>query len=220
MANEGQSPYLSNQETVEKIYGYLQSGQIDSSKAYLIGLGDDKVVIQTWMNVQCDINNVKKDPKASAEIGQVGVDYSLEKGFKLPAAMMLHNISAFFMPDFDEGVDPENLPLIISAATQQLTLRREIPQPGPLMWSLWDLGIAELAAGNASDAIKTLEEGIKVADEQDDKDGAAWCRIFIGKAKVKYLPELIDEGKNDMQEAAMSFRKLVRIGKRKNLLRY
>ena len=199
MANEGHGSYLSDEETVNKIYDYLQQDQIDSATAYFKDLGDDKIVIQAWVNVQCDINNVRHDPKASARIGLAGVDYCLEKGYKLPAAMMLHNVSAFFTPDWDENVDPET---ILDAARRQVPIRREIPQPGPLTWALWDLGMAELIAGNAVEAIKSFEEGEKRALEQDDRDSAAWCRIFIGKAKVKHISDLKAEGEREMLDAA------------------
>ncbi|MCF7810890.1 hypothetical protein K9N50_07865 [bacterium] len=202
MAHEDEGQYLSDKETVDNIYGFIQQGRLDSATAFLKGLGEDKVVITTWINVQCDINNVMKDPMASARIGQAGVDYSLEKGHKLPAAMMLHNISSFFMPNWDVGVDPLALPVILDAAKHQVQLRKEIPQPGPLMWAYWDLGMAELVNGNCEIAIERFNEGIKVAQEQGDKDGEAWCKIFVGKAKIICTPELIDEGQDEMREAA------------------
>jgi len=70
------------------------------------------------------------------------------------------------------------------------------------MWAYWDLGMAELVSGNSTEAIEMFNAGIKTAQEQDDKDGEAWCKIFIGKAKIKYTPELIDEGQKEMREAA------------------
>jgi hypothetical protein len=175
---------------------------LDSATAHIKNLGDDQTIAQTWVNVQCDINNIKHDPKLSAMIGNAGVDFMLEKGFKIGAAMLLHNISAFFMPEFDENVDPSAIPTILDAARRQIPLRQEVGQPGPLMWAYWDLGLAELAAGNASDAIKALQEGVKIAQEQQDNNAAAWCRIFIGKAMVKYQPESKSEGESLMREAA------------------
>lgn len=206
MAHEGEGNYLSDSATVNKIYGYLEHNQLDSAIAHIKGLGDDKTVAQTWINIQCDINNVKQDPKLSAVIGNAGVDFMLDKGFKVGAAVMLHNIFAFFTQNFDEKVDPEAIPFILDASRRQVPLRREAGQPGPLMWAHWDLGIAELAAGNANEAIQTLEEGVKIAKEQDDKNGAAWCEIFIGKAKVKYLPELKAQSEAQMRNAAQIIR--------------
>ena len=120
MAHEGEGNYLSDSATVSKIYGYLENNQLDSAIAHIKGLGDDQTVAQTWVNVQCDINNIKQDPKLSAEIGQAGVDFMLEKGFKGGAAMMLHNISAFFMPEWDENVDEDAIPIIVDAARRQI----------------------------------------------------------------------------------------------------
>ena len=202
MAQEKKN-YLSDAATVDKIYSLIKSSQVDSAAEYLKGLGDDKVIIQTWIAVQCDINNIKNDPRASAELGWKGVKYSLEKGYKMPAAMMLHNISAFFMPSFDEGVDPEAATMILDAALQQVPLRREIGQPVPLMWALWDLGLAQLVSGNYSEAISSFEKGVNIAGELDDREAEAWCNIFIGKCKYQHFPELKAEGERTMRDAAV-----------------
>ncbi|MBT3234235.1 MAG: hypothetical protein HN356_15665 [Calditrichaeota bacterium] len=204
MADEGHEhgQYLTDEAMVEKVYSYLASDKLDSAVAYLKGLGDDNIVVNKWVGVQCDINNVKKDPRLSAMIGQAGVDYCIGKDYKLPAAMMLHNISAFFLPKFDEGVLAEDIPTILEAAKQQVILRREIKQDDPLMWALWDEGVAQLAAGNAVDAIVQLEEGVSIAQQKKDKNGEAWCCIFIGKAKYKYTPSQKEEGRKEMLAAA------------------
>ena len=204
MAVEGHEhgQYLSDEVTVEKVYSYLTSGNLDSAVAYIKGLGEDNVVVNTWVNVQCDINSVHKDPRMSAEIGRAGVDYCIDKDYKLPAAMMLHNISAFFMPKFDEGVAPADIPTILEAAQRQVILRRLIKQDDPLMWALWDEGVAMLAAGNAVEAIMQLEEGVSIAQKNEDKDGEAWCCMFIGKAKFKYTPSQKEEGRKEMLGAA------------------
>ena len=201
LADEGQPSYLSSDETVERVYAHLNKGDLVAASEYLQGLGDDKQVVQTWINVQCDINNIKQNAHASAEIGLAGVDYCLERGYKIPAAIMLHNISAFFMPNFDEGVDPAYLPIILNAARRQVSLRREINQPEPLAWALWDLGLAELAASNAEAAIRALEEGEKIDNDNGDRDAAAWCRLFIGKTRSKLIPNDKTQGKQDMREA-------------------
>ena len=204
MADEGHEhgQYLSDEATVEKIYSLLTSDNLDSAVAYLKGLGEDKIVVNTWIGVQCDINNVKKDPRISAVIGQAGVEYCIDKDYKLPAAMLLHNISAFFMPKFDEGVAPADISTILEAAKRQVILRRQIKQDGPLMWALWDEGLAKLAAGDAVGAIVQLEEGVSIAQKNEDKDGEAWCCMFIGKAKYKHTPSQKEEGKKEMLAAA------------------
>jgi hypothetical protein len=204
MADEGQGNYLSDSATVNTIYGYLEDNQLDSAVAHIKGLGDDQTVAQTWINVQCDINNIKQDPKLSAQIGNAGVDFMMEKGFKGGAAMLLHNISAFFMPEWDENVDAAAIPIIVDAARRQIPLRQERAeeQPGPLMWAYWDLGMAELVAGNAEGAITAFSEGVKVADKQGDANGAAWCNIFMGKTKVKLVPDQKADGETMMRDAA------------------
>ena len=202
MADESHGKYLTDEATVEKIYGYLKSGELDSAVSYLKGLGEDKVVVNTWVGVQCDINNVKGDARMSGEMGRAGADYCIEKDYKLPAAMMLHNISAFLMPNFDVGVKLADIPTALEAAKRQVILRRQIKQDGPLMWALWDEGLAHLAAREPDEAIKFLTEGTELAMKMEDKDGEARCRIFIGKAKVKFMPDKKAEGEKEMLDAA------------------
>jgi len=58
------------------------------------------------------------------------------------------------------------------------------------------------AAGNITESRGAFEEGEKLALEQNDRNCAAWCRIFIGKAKVKRLPDLKEQGRQEMLDAA------------------
>ena len=194
--------YRSRPEVVEKIYGYIQVGQRDSVRAYFQSLKDAKTAARAWIDVQCDINNVRQDPCASARIGLDGVEYCLSVGEKRSAAILLHNIVAFFQPDFSRAPDSADLPVMLSAARRQVPLRRELGQDAPLMWALWDLGTAELAAGNVNEALAALEEGERMAVTLGDDNAGAWCRIMMGKGKVKYLPERRAEGERDIREAA------------------
>ena len=199
--SHGKGSYLSDKETVDEVYALLQSGDIDAVKAYFKGLGEDKVLVPKWIHVQCDINNICHDPMASQRLAQPGIEYCISKGHKVQAAMMLHNVSAFFMPEFDVNVDPEGAKIAVDAARRQLPISRELGDVGPLMWSMWDLGLAELVVGNADVAIKVLTEGEELAIKSNDSDGAAWCKIFIGKAKVLYKQDLKNEGLQDMTYA-------------------
>ena len=151
--------------------------------------------------MQCESNNVKHDPNLSAAIARPGIDYVLGKGYKKPAAMFLHNIGAFFMPNFDEGVSTADAQVAVEAARQQVPLRKEIGDEGPLMWAYWDLGCAELAAGNFQESLEAFKEGEKLAGTQEGT-GGAWCRIFTGKIKIKYMPELKEQGVAEMLAAA------------------
>lgn len=198
----GEGKYLSVKETVEKVYSMVKENDIQAVDAYFKSLGEDKIVVNTWIQVQCDINNVKKDPEASAKVGNLGIAYCMLKNYRVPAAMMLHNVSAFFMPDWDENIDSNAIPTIVEAARKQVPLREEIGDNGPLIWAYWDLGMAELVAGNVVESSDAFEKGLVLADETNDPDSAAWCLLFLGKLKIKYLPEEKSEGQKDMLNAA------------------
>lgn len=200
--NHGQSEYLTDQATVDTVYALLQTGDKDKVSEYFKSLGEDQIVVNTWIKAQCDINNIKGDPKLSEIVGRTGIEYCLEKKYAVPAAMMLHNISSFYMPDFDENIIPEALPVVLEVTEQEVELRRKIGEEGPLLWALWSQGLANLANDKADEAIRILEQSKQMAVKADDKDAAAWCDLFIGKAKIKHQPENVDEGKQQMLEAA------------------
>ncbi len=191
---------------VETVYSLLRNNRTESAAEYIKSLGDENTVIRIWLDIQHDIFNVKDDARASALIGRIGAEYAAEKGYQRTAAVMLHNICSFLMPNFDEGVDSEVLPIVIEAGRRQVELRREIRHKSRLVWALWDLGLAELAADHATEAIEALSEGEKLALDNGEMKASAWCRIFKGKAMVKYKPELEFEGARDMLEAAKVIR--------------
>ncbi len=192
---------------VDTVYSLVRNDQMDSAVRFIKGLGDENSVVRIWLDIQRDIFSVKRDAHASAAIGRIGAEYAVEKGYIRTAAVMLHNICSFMMPEFDEGIDAEDHQAIIDAARRQVELRRRIRYKSKLVWALWDLGIARLSAGHADEAIKALSEGEKLSLDQDEAKAAAWCRIFIGKTKVKYMPDREFEGERDMLEAARIIRK-------------
>jgi hypothetical protein len=198
--------YLTDESTVEKIYSFLKKDQLDQAVAFLTGLGEDHEVLKVWIGVQCDIHNIKGDPYLSEKIARPGVDFALQRGHKTPAAMLLHNISAFYMQQFDESVDISAIPRVIQAAEQQVSLRRQLDNQASLGWSLWDLGLALLASGDASSAIVALEEALQVHERSHDQYDAEWARLFIGKTYIRYYPEKKQAGIDMMLIAAAVIR--------------
>jgi hypothetical protein len=193
--------YLSDPATVDRVHALIQAGQTDSAAALIRGLGDDKTVAQAFINIQCDLNNMKGDPDGSAKIGWAGADFCRGKSFKVAEAMLLHNIGAIFAPDFRVQPGPGEVRQMLEAARRQLALRREVGDAGPLMWALWDLGLAELTGGNGAAAMEALAEGAAMAREQEDRDAEAWCNILAGKAKCLHSPGLKDEGERELRAA-------------------
>ncbi len=184
-----------------KIYSYLKSGDIVAATDYFLNLGDDKTILKCWGGVQCDINNIKKDPHASEIIGREAVKFALSKGFKTSAAMFLHNISSFHMPNWDEGVDPKVIPGIIEIASQQVELREQLDDKNALGWAYWDHGMTLLVGEKYADAIALFNKSVGVAKSLDDANLAAWSNLFIWKAIIKSSPARFAEGESIMREA-------------------
>ncbi len=199
--SDDHSQYLTDEVTVETIYSHLKNGDVPSATAFLISFGDDKTVMKTWIGVQCDINNVKKDPYASEKIAREGVKFALARDYKTGAAMMLHNISSFHLPNWDEGVDPNVIPGIIEVATLQVNLREQLEDKNSLGWAYWDQGIALLAGLKTSEAINGFKKSVEVAESIGDRDLAAWANLFIGKSMIKENPSIRHEGENVMRQA-------------------
>lgn len=194
--------FLTSESLTEEIYQLVVLGNLQQAVEVLEKQGDSTKVMQTWIGVQCDINNVKKDPVASERIAWLGVAYAHKFNFKRGAAILLHNISAFHMPNWDEDVNPAVIPSVVKAATEQVALRREIDDVPSFAWSWWDLGMAQLIAGNRTAALEAFTEGKQVFIGASDKDGAAWCDLFIGKAMLKLAPTEPEKGKAVMKDAA------------------
>lgn len=199
---------LSDEATVETIYSLLKSGNAVGAVTHLKGLGDDRTVLKTWIGVQCDINNIKGDPDLSEMIARPGIEFALERGLKPQAAMMLHNISAFHMPNFDEGVTPTVIPGIVAAAAKQVELREQLDDKRSLGWAYWDYGMTLLAAGRPAEAVAALENATAVAEGLGDKDAAAWARLFIGKTNVRHVPARREEGLALMKSSAATIREV------------
>ena len=200
--SEHHQQYLTDVATVESIYNYVKDNDLAGAISVIHQKGDDQAVMTAWIGVQCDINNVKGDPYSSEEFARAGVDFALSKGFKRGAAILLHNITSFHMPNFDEGVDPGVLETNIAFATQQVELREQLDDKPSLAWSYWDKGTALMAAKRFQEAITEFKKSIEMAKTLSDRDLAAWSEIFIGKALVKIQPMNRAEGEKMMREAA------------------
>lgn len=206
--SEGKSQYLTDESTLSKIYTCLTDNNLAAAVGYLKGIGDDATVMKTWIGIQCDINNIKKDPYASELIAWEGVNFALTKGYKTGAAILLHNISSFHMPNFDEGVDATVIPKIIEASAKQVEIREQLEDKPSLAWAYWDHGLALLAGSEPVKAALVLQKTVEIAGQLNDPDLAAWANLFIGKAIVKSGPEHQAEGSQKMQQAADIIRKV------------
>jgi len=202
------SQYLTDGPTTEHIYSLLLADRLDDAIGYIKGLGDAQSVTRSWIGLQCDINNVKGDPYLSEKLARPGVEYALENGLKTGAAILLHNIFAFHTQNWDETVDPKVIPVILSASRQQVNLRRELTDQGGFGWALWDLGMSEMIAGNFKEALAAFKEADAVHLRNNDPDGAAWSRLFRGKALIRFDQEQLEEGRKIMLASAASIREI------------
>ena len=191
---------------VDTVYTLIQSGRLQRAVDIVKSSKESDSIVRSWLDIQHAIYEIKSDAQTAALFGKIGAEYAVENGYLRTAALMYHNICSFLMPDFDEGVSREDLVMVLQAAQRQVELRRKIKHSSRLIWALWDLGIANLAAGDSQAALVALSEGERIALEIDDPKAAAWCRIFIGKTKVKHFQDLQFEGEREMLKAAKVIR--------------
>lgn len=196
--------FRTNEEFANSIHAFIQSGDLHLAANAIKSSGDPEVAATNWIGVQCDINNVFKDVNSSEQIAWLGVSFSIENGMTKKAASLLHNISAFYTPDWDAPVDPAVAAVVLKAAQQQVPLRRELSAGGedlgPLGWGLWDLGMAQLINGLFESAIESFQESIEVHNRISNRNGAAWSQLFQGKAMLRQT--LHDQGIVLIQSAA------------------
>ena len=196
----------SSADLINTVYALISDGELLKAADLVRGTSSSDAVVRLWLDLQHSIFELKEDARAAALFGELGARYAEENGYLRSAALFYHNICSFLMPDFDEEIQPQDLDLVLKAARLQVELRRKINHRSRLVWALWDLGIAKLAGGNHQAAIAALVEGEQLALKDGDKKAAAWCRIFIGKAKIKYRPEKQFEGEREMLQAAKTIR--------------
>jgi hypothetical protein len=197
---EGKTPYLTDKETTDLLYGLLRADRLDEAVERLKAAGDPPSVLKRWIGAQCDIHNIMGDARLSEVLARPGVEFALDHGLKREAAVLLHNIFAFYTQAWDEGVDPAVAPRIVDASRLQVSLRRELPDRGSYGWALWDLGMSELVAANLEASFAAFEDAERVHRELGDEDSAAWARLFHGKGLLRQGREA--DGREMMTSAA------------------
>lgn len=193
-------------EILNQVITLLEEGKEEEAEDYMNELGDDKTVLKYYTELGIDLHHAGKLDQ-SMQVNQLGVKAALEKGDKKAAAIMLHNIAAFCAPEFDENVTEECQKAGIDAAQKALELRKELGEKGPLAWAHWDMGLYHLIKKDADQASKQFLECIKVAEEANDTVTIAWGKVFVGKTKLKLIPEKREEGLKDLEEAKAIFEK-------------
>lgn len=201
------STYRTDSASVQVVYQLVKEDNIPGAIAFITSsiLTEDQNeqqgasspledVMKFWIGLQCDINNIEKDVAASEKLAWAGVDYGLRNGMNRQTAVLLHNIFAFYAPNWDEGVDPMVIPRLVDASEKQVYLRKDLVDRGSYGWALWDLGMAYLISGDLIRAIHQFDEAIAVhrgnidgipAATKESENSANWAILFKGKAKFK-----------------------------------
>jgi hypothetical protein len=202
----GQEHEEKKKEILNQVITLLEEGDEEEAEDYMNDLGDDKTVLKYYTELGIDLHRAGKLDQ-SMQVNQLGVQAALKKGDKKAAAVMLHNIAAFCAPEFDENVTEKCQKVGFDAAQKALGLRRELGEKGPLAWAHWDLGLYYLIKNDPDGASRQFLECIKVAEEANDTLNIAWGKVFLGKTKLKLIPEKREEGLKDLEEAKAIFEK-------------
>jgi tetratricopeptide (TPR) repeat protein len=202
----GQAQEEKKKEILNQVITLLEEGREEEAEDYMNDLGDDKTVLNSYIELGIDLHHAGKLDQ-SMQINQLGVKAAFKKGNKKAAAIMLHNIAAFCAPEFDEKVTEKCQKNGFDAAQKALELRKELGEKGPLAWAYWDMGLYYLIKKDADHATQHFLECIKVAEEANDPLNVAWGKVFLGKTKLKLIPERKEEGLKDLKEAKAIFEK-------------
>ena len=193
-------------EILNQVVTLLDEGKEEEAEDFMNDLGDDKTVLKYYTELGIDLHHAGKLDQ-SVQINQLGVKAALKKGNKKAAAVMLHNIAAFCAPEFDENVTEKCEEVGFDAAQKALELRKELGEKVPLAWAHWDMGLYYLIKKDAELTTQHFLECIKVAEEANEPVHAAWGKVFLGKTKLKLIPEKKEEGLKDLKEAKAIFEK-------------
>ena len=137
------------------------------------------------------------------------IDYALEKGDKLTAGKLNHNVASFCLPNMDDGVDERLIEPAYKTAVKDLEIREEIGEKVPMLWAKWLVGVAEFVKGDVEKSINTLEETVKQAlEDPEDKSIEAWSKLMIGKFYFKSYTAKRDLAIEILEEVREKFKKL------------
>jgi len=184
----------------EKAIKMVKNSKTDEIIPFIVSKFDDeKEGLKALISVQTQMKDigggyppVGEQIKTIDEIisySEKAIDYALEKGNKLTAGILNHNVASFCFPNMDEGVDERLIEPGYIAAINDYKLRKEIDDLIPLLWAKWLLGVAEFIKGDTEKGINTLEETAKTASiDEKTKSIESWSKLMIGKFYFKSDP--------------------------------
>ena len=157
---------------------------------------EEKDVLKNLISIQIQMKEIGGGyPPVGKQISTIdeiitysdlAIDYALEKGDKLTAGKLNHNVASFCLPNMDDGVDKRLIVPAYRTAVKDLEIREEIGEKVPMLWARWLVGVAEFVKGDIEKSISTLEETIKQAlEEPVDKSIEAWSKLMLGKFYLK-----------------------------------
>ena len=144
------------------------------------------------INLQIALNK-KGHKKESRWVGWNGAVRANDQEAIKEEAVLLHNIVAFLLPDFDINVKKEDALEAERAAEKAVPLRSILNEPFGLCWAWWDLGCARLAAKDTDGAIYAFGEGLNLAERSLDENKnnsdmesiLLWLKLFSLRALWK-----------------------------------
>ena len=141
---------------------------------------------------------------------ELAVTTVLEMEDKLTAGILYHNQASFCFPNMDDGVDVRLIEPGYSAAIRDYEIRKEIGKKGPMLWAKWLVGISEFIKGDVDQALETLEETAKLANEEPvERDIDTWTRMMIAKFYLKSNPDKRDLAFEMLEEILAEFNALM-----------
>ncbi len=144
------------------------------------------------------------------EYTKLAVTTVLDMENKLTAGILYHNQASFCFPNMDDGVDERLIVPGYIAAVKDYEIRREIGKKGPMLWAKWLVGISEFIKGDVDQALDTLEETAKLANEEPvEKDIDTWTRMMIAKFYLKSDPDKRDLAFEMLEEILAEFNALM-----------
>lgn len=188
---------MESKEIAEKFLEFYNNQKSEKIIPFIEKLFDDETeILKTIISVQIQIKelgggwpSVGKQITTMDEIftySDLAIKYALDKGNKLAAGILNHNVASFCFPNMDDGIDEKFIEPGYQAAINDLELRKEIGEKVPMLWSMWMVGIGEFLKGNIDDSIKTLEETAKIALEKPKNESlAAWADMMKIKFQIK-----------------------------------
>lgn len=187
----------------EEVVNHLKQSEA-AATTWINSLGNPNEVCEIYNKAVRDLYWLEKSAHSLVIIGRLGIDFCLQHNLKADAKTIAYNVAANAWPGWgDEGVviDKNDTEAGYQASQLNLKLAIELNKPADKISAAhWLVSALELATGRYAEALTSINNSIKYAEEANDKTVMAYNMGF----KALILLATADAGADKLFSTALN----------------